>query len=47
MAKNPTKEQLKAFTQAEGYPTLFDDGMRRAFEGRTTIEEVSRVIHAS
>ncbi len=47
MVKNPTKEQLKAFTQAEGYPTLFDDGMRRAFEGRTTIEEVSRVIHAS
>ena len=46
MAKNPSKEQLKAFTQAEGYPTLFDDGMRRAFEGRTTIEEVARVIHA-
>ena len=47
MAKSPSKEQLKAFTQAEGYPTLFDDGMRRAIEGRTTVEEVSRVIHAS
>jgi type IV pilus assembly protein PilB len=47
MARNPTKEELQAFTQAEGYPTLFDDGMQRALDGRTTIEEVSRVIHAS
>ncbi len=45
MAKNPTKEELLAFTKAEGYPTMFDDGVSRALEGRTTIEEVSRVIH--
>lgn len=47
MAKNPTKKELQAFTAAEGYQTLFDDGMKRALEGRTTIEEVARVIHAS
>lgn len=47
MAKNPTKNELQAFTAAEGYQTLFDDGMKRALEGRTTIEEVARVIHAS
>ncbi len=47
MAKNPTKRELQAFTAAEGYQTLFDDGMKRALEGRTTIEEVARVIHAS
>ncbi|MGB7815393.1 MAG: ATPase, T2SS/T4P/T4SS family [Methylotenera sp.] len=47
MAKNPTKAELLAFTAAEGYPTLFDDGMQRALEGRTTVEEVSRVIHSS
>ena len=46
MAKNPTKAELQAFTAAEGYKTLFDDGMQRALEGRTTIEEVARVIHA-
>ena len=46
MAKNPTKAELQAFTTAEGYPTLFDDGIQRALEGRTTIEEVARVIHA-
>lgn len=47
MAKNPTKAELQAFTAAEGYATLFDDGVQRALDGRTTIEEVSRVIHAS
>jgi type IV pilus assembly protein PilB len=47
MAKSPTKKELQDFTAAEGYQTLFDDGMQRAVEGRTTIEEVARVIHAS
>jgi type IV pilus assembly protein PilB len=47
MAKNPTKNELQAFTASEGYQTLFDDGIQRALEGRTTIEEVSRVIHLS
>ena len=47
MAKNPSKAELQAFTVAEGYKTLFDDGLQRALEGRTTIEEVARVIHAS
>jgi type IV pilus assembly protein PilB len=47
MAKNPTKNELQAFTASEGYQTLFDDGIKRALEGRTTIEEVSRVIHLS
>ena len=45
MARSPTKDELQAFTRAQGYPTLFDDGMQRVIEGRTTIEEVSRVIH--
>ncbi len=46
MAKNPTKSELQAFTAEEGYQTLFDDGVLRTMEGKTTIEEVSRVIHA-
>ncbi len=45
MAKNPTKDELLAFTKAEGYSTLFDDGMQRVLDGRTTLEEVARVIH--
>ena len=47
MAKNPNKDELKSFMKHEGYPTLFDDGIKRVLDGRTTIEEVSRVIHAS
>ena len=46
MARNPSKEELMAFTRTSGYATLFDDGVRRALEGRTTIEEIHRVIHA-
>ena len=46
MAKNPNKDELKTFMKSEGYPTLFDDGMRRALDGKTTIEEVARVISA-
>ena len=30
-----------------GFVSLFDDGILRALEGRTTVEEISRVIHAS
>jgi type IV pilus assembly protein PilB len=46
MARNPNKEELAAFMKSQGYPTLQDDGMRRALEGQTTIEEIHRVIHA-
>ena len=46
MVKHPTKEELQAFVVAEGYRRLFDDGMLRVQEGRTTVEEVMRVIHA-
>jgi type IV pilus assembly protein PilB len=47
MAKNPSKGELLAFTRGAGSPTLFDDGVQRAIDGYTTIEEVSRVIHAN
>jgi type IV pilus assembly protein PilB len=46
MAKNPNKQELEAFMKSEGYLTLFDDGVQRALEARTTIEEIHRVIHA-
>jgi type IV pilus assembly protein PilB len=46
MAKNPNKQELAAFMKSEGYLTLFDDGVQRALEARTTIEEIHRVIHA-
>ncbi len=36
-------EKIKALARARGMPLLFDDGLRRAFQGDTTIEEVYRV----
>jgi type IV pilus assembly protein PilB len=46
MASHPDKEQLAAFMKSAGYPTLFEDGLRRAVDGLTTVEEIHRVIHA-
>ena len=36
-------EKIKALARERGMPLLFDDGLRRAFRGDTTIEEVYRV----
>jgi type IV pilus assembly protein PilB len=46
MIKNPTRDELQAFAKT-GVANLFSDGVQRVLEGRTTLEEVSRVIHAS
>jgi type IV pilus assembly protein PilB len=40
-------DELKKVAQAKGMPSLFDDGLRRAFSGDTTLEEVFRVAFAS
>ena len=47
MIKNPSKDQLQAFAKTAVSSTLFSDGLQRVLEGRTTLEEVSRVIHAA
>jgi type IV pilus assembly protein PilB len=46
MIKNPSKEELQAFVRSAGHQTLFADGVQRVVEGRTTLEEIARVIHA-
>ena len=46
MMKNPTREELQAFAKAGLSSTLFSDGLHRVLEGRTTLDEVTRVIHA-
>ena len=40
-------EKIKALAREKGMPLLFDDGLRRAFNGDTTIEEVFRVAFAT
>ena len=41
---NPGRDDLTAFLEKRGVVSLFDDGMERVIEGRTTIEEVARSI---
>jgi len=47
MMKNPTRDELQAFAKESFTSNLFSDGLQRVMEGRTTLEEVSRVIHAA
>jgi type IV pilus assembly protein PilB len=44
--KSPSKDELQMFVKASKHKTLFEDGLQRVIEGRTTLEEVSRVIQA-
>ena len=41
---NPGRDDLTAFMQDHGMVSLFQDGLERVLEGRTTIDEVSRSI---
>jgi type II secretory ATPase GspE/PulE/Tfp pilus assembly ATPase PilB-like protein len=41
---NPTRDKLNECIQARKIKTLFDDGLKRVLERKTTIEEVSRVV---
>jgi type II secretory ATPase GspE/PulE/Tfp pilus assembly ATPase PilB-like protein len=40
-------ENLKAIAREKKMPLLFDDGLRRAFTGDTSLEEVFRVALAN
>ena len=41
---NPSRDQLSNYMQEQKVRSLFDDGLDRVVEGKTTLEEVSRVI---
>ncbi len=42
---NPSRDQLTEFMHGHKIRTLFDDGLERVLEGKTTIEEISRVVN--
>jgi len=44
MISNPGQEALAAHLVERGVRTLHDDGIGRALEGLTTLEEVSRMV---
>ncbi|MDD2799894.1 MAG: ATPase, T2SS/T4P/T4SS family [Methylobacter sp.] len=44
MVTSPSQDELANYVKLTGMKTLFDDGMERVLQGKTTIEEVSRVV---
>ena len=43
---NPSREELDSYVRRRGTRTLQRDGIDRAVEGATTVEEVLRVVSA-
>ena len=43
---NPSRDQLNDYLDQHGIQRLFDDGLDRVLEGRTTLEEISRVVNS-
>jgi general secretion pathway protein E len=43
IARNASKEELTKQAVEEGFVSMFEDGVHKALEGRTTIDEVYRV----
>ena len=43
---NASRDELSAYMDQDNIETLFDDGIKRALEGRTTIEEIWRVVNS-
>jgi type IV pilus assembly protein PilB len=44
MVTNPSQDDLIEFVTESGMKTLYDDGIERALLGKTTLEEVTRVV---
>lgn len=44
MVVNPSQDDLIDFVKESGMKTLYDDGIERALLGKTTLEEVTRVV---
>jgi type IV pilus assembly protein PilB len=47
IARSPSRDELAGYCRRAGQPSLFDDGLQRVLEGRTTLEEISRAVQAS
>lgn len=43
IAKNASKEEMTTLALEEGFISMFEDGVNKALEGKTTIEEIYRV----
>ncbi len=44
MISSPSRDELAAYLAEKGVARLFDDGLQRVLEGKTTLDEISRVV---
>jgi type IV pilus assembly protein PilB len=44
MVTNPSQDDLIEFVRESDMKTLYDDGIARALQGKTTLEEVTRAV---
>jgi type IV pilus assembly protein PilB len=44
MITSPSQDQLAAYVKNASMKTLYDDGMERVLQGKTTVEEIARVV---
>ena len=44
IARSATKDEMTNQAMEEGFINMFEDGVRKALEGKTTIEEIYRVV---
>ena len=42
---NPSRDELSAYLSSKNFSNLFHDGLEHVRDGKTTIEEISRVIN--
>ena len=43
VANGASKEEMAKQAEEEGFKTMFEDGIRKVMDGKTTIEEIYRV----
>jgi type IV pilus assembly protein PilB len=44
MTEDPSRDRLAEYMKTVNIKTLFDDGLERVLEGKTTLDEISRVL---
>ena len=46
VAKGASINEIRAYSESHGFRTLFEDGLIKASHGKTTLEEILRVVNS-
>ncbi len=44
-ASNPGRDEMNHYARTHNFLSMFEDGLDHVLNGRTTIEEISRVVN--